>query len=553
MLKNLTINNIAVIENAEAVFSLGLNILTGETGAGKSIIVDSINAILGERTSRDLIRKGCDKAKVVATFCDVSDYCKKLFSEYDIDDDGGEYIIQRIISETGKNTCRINGTPVNNKTLKEIGVHLISIHGQHDSQLLLNSDNHCKYLDYFAEDSQELSKYKTAFNNFKNIRKQLKNVIETENALKERYDLLTYQLNELSAADIKVGESQKLKEEITLLENAGKVTDSLKQLTEDGVGESNVIDKLDTVSVLISRNSKYSKDISDISSKLTDIVYELKELKNDAVSVLAALSFDEETVSEKRARLDFLNTLMRKYSSDESGLIKHLQLCKTQLDDIEGNDENRKNLEKMMSDSQSELIAAAEKLTEIRKSASQKLAIEICDVLKLLDMENVRFCVNVEEAPYSQNGRDNVEFLISANKGQSLMPLSKVASGGELSRIMLAIKSVIADKDNVDTLIFDEIDTGISGRAARKVGIQLKKVSNVRQVICITHLAQIAALADNHLLISKTSDSDSTRTSVTPLVGDEQIKELARIMSGTEITDNLFNTAKELLQNNYEV
>lgn len=552
MLKSLKINNIAVIENAQAVFSHGFNVLTGETGAGKSIIVDSINAILGERTSRDLIRRGTDKATVVAVFCDVSDYCRELMTSYDIEEDCGEYVIQRIISENGKGSSRINGIPVNNKTLREIGHNLISIHGQHDSQSLLNPENHCNYLDSFAENSTEIDEYKAAFKYFSEVRRKLKTVIETENDLKEKFDLLSFQTSELSAANLKIGETEELKEEIRLLENSENVISALGAFGADFSDDADVTEVLDNILNGITKVAGYSEDVKNISDKLTDIVYELKALKSDAAEISEKLGNNARSLDEKRARLHYISTLKTKYNRDEKELVRYLEDCKKQLESINNNDTERRFLESEIVSAQQKLILSAEKLTNSRKKASKKLASDICNVLKLLDMEDVVFLVDIKEVPYNKNGKDFAEFFISANKGQSLMPLSKVASGGELSRIMLAIKSVIADKDRVDTLIFDEIDTGISGRAARKVGLQLKKVSDVRQVICITHLAQIAALADNHLLISKKSHDNATYTSVTPIADDERINELARIMSGTDITENLFNTAKELLEQNKE-
>lgn len=549
MLKELLINNIAVIENAGAVFNDGFNVLTGETGAGKSIIVDSINAVLGERTSRDLIRGECDKARVIAVFDNVSAPCKKALNDLDIADDGGQYIVQRTITSSGKNNCRINGVPVNTIALKEVGKYLINIHGQHDNQQLLSVENHCKFLDAFAENDDLLNDYKQSFDAFRDVRKKLKTAIELETQLSNRVEILKFQINELESADIKVGEATEIKERITVLENSEKLSSALDIITASNISDSNYLSELESAEAKLIKLNGLSEEIDSFANKLSSSILELKSLQLDAKKLTDIMKFDPAELEKLQNRLDFLHTLMRKYDGDEAGLINSLDDFKSQLNEIEVNSENKVELENRLVSLQNQLIEKAKTLSVSRQKASEKLSSEVCEVLKFLDMENVTFKVQIVEGSYNSTGTDRVEFLISTNKGQSLMPLSKIASGGELSRIMLAIKSVLADKDNVDTLIFDEIDTGISGRAARKIGIQLKNVSKLRQVLCITHLAQIAALADNHLLISKEQKDNSTYTSVKSIVGDERVREVARIMSGSEITENLYNTAKELIEN----
>lgn len=549
MLKELLINNIAVIEDAEAVFNDGFNVLTGETGAGKSIIVDSINAVLGERTSRDLIRGECDKARVIAVFDNVSAPCKLALKELDVEDDGGQYIVQRTITSSGKNNCRINGVPVNTLALKEVGKYLINIHGQHDNQQLLSVENHCKFLDAFAENDALLDDYKNSFDEFREVRKQLKTVIDLEAQMSSRIEILKFQINELENADIKVGEAATIKERITVLENSEKLNSALDIISGSDVSDSNYLTELESAEAKLIKLNGLSNDVDAFTNKLSSAILELKSLQIDSKKLTDIMHFDPEELEMLQNRLDFLHTLMRKYDGDEQGLLNSLESFKSQLDEINVNTENKIELENRLVELQNQLIMKAKALSKSRFRASEKLSSEVCEVLKFLDMENVTFKVNMVEGSYNSTGTDRVEFLISTNKGQSLMPLSKIASGGELSRIMLAIKSVLADKDNVDTLIFDEIDTGISGRAARKIGVQLKNVSKLRQVICITHLAQIAALADNHLLITKAQKDNATYTSVKSIIGDERIHEVARIMSGSDITENLYNTAKELIEN----
>lgn len=548
MLKDLLIDNIAVIENAEAMFENGFNVLTGETGAGKSIIVDSINAVLGERTSRDIIRSGCDKARVVAVFCDVSKACQNAFDELEIDSDNGQYIVQRTITASGKNNCRINGVPVNTLALKELGKYLINIHGQHDNQQLLNVENHCKFLDAFAENINILNDYKKCFDEFKYIRKKLKDCIELEQKLNDRIDILNFQINELETANIKVGELNELKERKTVLENSEKLIYAIDIISGNELKESDFLAELENAESRLNRLSSTSLEIKEFYERLSSSVLELRALRNDAKKLSDSFNFSPDELEKLQNRLDFLYTLMRKYDGDEQHLINCLSKFKTELNEISINSSKKVEYENKLISLQNQLIEKAMALSATRQNAAKTLSIKICEVLQFLDMDNVTFSVNISQGSYTSNGTDKVEFLISTNKGQLLMPLSKIASGGELSRIMLSIKSVLADKDDVDTLIFDEIDTGISGRAARKIGIQLKKVSKLRQVICITHLAQIAAIADNHLLISKESNENSTFTSVESITGDKRISEVARIMSGSEITENLYNTAKELIE-----
>ena len=549
MLKELLINNIAVIEDAEAVFNDGFNVLTGETGAGKSIIVDSINAVLGERTSRDLIRSECDKARVIAIFDNVSEPCKLALKELDVEDDDGQYIVQRTITSSGKNNCRINGVPVNTLALKEVGKYLINIHGQHDNQQLLSVENHCKFLDAFAENDALLDDYKNSFDEFREVRKQLKTAIDLETQMSSRIEILKFQINELENADIKVGETATIKERITVLENSEKLNSALDIISGSDVSDSNYLTELESAEAKLIKLNGLSNDIDAFTNKLSSAILELKSLQIDSKKLTDIMHFDPEELEMLQNRLDFLHTLMRKYDGDEQDLLNSLENFKSQLDEINVNTENKIEFENRLVELQNQLIMKAKALSKSRLKASEKLSSEVCEVLKFLDMENVTFKVNMVEGSYNSTGTDRVEFLISTNKGQSLMPLSKIASGGELSRIMLAIKSVLADKDNVDTLIFDEIDTGISGRAARKIGVQLKNVSKLRQVICITHLPLIAALADNHLLITKAQKDNATYTSVKSIIGDERIHEVARIMSGSDITENLYNTAKELIEN----
>ena len=548
MIKSLHIENIAVIEKTDIDFDKGFNVLTGETGAGKSIIIDSINAVLGERTSKDLIRAGCDKALVSALFCDLSKESEKQLEKNGFETDGeGNLLITRALTLSG-GSIKINGRPATAGVLKEIAKNLINIHGQHDNQKLLNPDNYYIYLDMLAENQGELREYYNEFKHFNAVRRELNaNEIDEGEKLR-RVEILEYQINELEQADITVGEIDDIKRKLTIAENYEKTISALNNAGLCIDGSENT----DGALSLVKNAQNYimsTKDdaLSEFSDKLADTLVILEDVGSEIRSFIANTEYSELDADKLRERLDTLHRLMLKYGSDEQKMLDFLENARAQLENIVCSDKRIKELSDELDASTERLIALGEKLTETRVKAAESFSLQVSEVLTLLDMPNVRFEIKVDRDKYSRHGCDAVEFLISANAGESVKPLHKIASGGELSRIMLAIKSVLADKDDVDTLIFDEIDTGISGRAADKVGLQLQKVSKSRQVICVTHLAQIAAYAQNHLLIEKNVSDDRTYTSVTALCYEQQIHEIARIMSGADITENLYNSAKELL------
>lgn len=548
MIKSLHIENIAVIEKTDIDFDIGFNVLTGETGAGKSIIIDAINAVLGERTSKDLIRAGCEKAVVSALFCDLSNEAKNLIVEngFELDDDGN-LLVARTLTLSG-GTIKINGRPATASMLKELSKNLINIHGQHDNQRLLNPDNYYCYLDLLAENQKELTEYYNEFKHFNDVRRELNSQETDEGEKQRRIDILQYQIKELEDAEITVGEIDEIRRKLTIAENYEKTLSALSDASFCIDGSENA----DGAMTLAKNAQKYiesakNEELSSISNKLDDIIGKLYEISADIRSFTESEEYRDLDAEKLRERLDTLRRLMLKYGDDEQKMIEFLAKAKAELEKIECSDKRIEELSLELDASTERLVSLGEKLTETRKKAAQKFSRQVSEVLRLLDMPNVQFIINVNRDRYTRHGCDAVEFLISANAGESVKPLHKIASGGELSRTMLAIKSVLADKDDVDTLIFDEIDTGISGRAADKVGLQLQKVADNRQVICVTHLAQIAAYAQNHLLIEKSVSNDRTYTSVTSLDYESQIREIARIMSGTEITENLYNSAKELL------
>ena len=547
MIKSLHIENIAVIEKTDIDFAAGFNVLTGETGAGKSIIIDAINAVLGERTSKDLIRAGCEKATVSALFGDLSKEAEKVIVDHGFELDDGNLLVTRTLTLSG-GTIKVNGRPATASILKEIAKNLINIHGQHDNQKLLDPDNYYLYLDMLAENGAELDAYYNEFKHFNAVRRELNSQETDEGEKQRRMDILQYQIKELEDADVSLGEVDEIKRKLTIAENFEKTIAALSDASVclDGSEIS------DGAISLVRNSQKYidsakNDEFDALSNQLTDVLGNLYDISAQIRSYVDNDEYNNLDAEKLRERLDTLKRLMLKYGDDEQKMLDFLENAKQELDKIVCSDKRIEELSIELDKSTERLISLGEKLTATRQKAAEYFSHQVSEVLCGLDMPNVKFVVNINRDKYTRHGCDAVEFLISANAGESVKPLHKIASGGELSRTMLAIKSVLADKDDVDTLIFDEIDTGISGRAADKVGLQLQRVSGSRQVICVTHLAQIAAYADNHLLIEKNVVDARTYTNVSSLDTEQRIGEIARIMSGTELTENLYNSAKELL------
>jgi len=555
MLKYLHIENIAVIERAQIELSGGFNVLTGETGAGKSIVIDAINAVLGERTSKDLIRAGCDSACVSALFGDFDKQAVARLKEYDIEpDEDGNLLIERKLSLGGKGIIKINGKPFTAAVLKEISSGLINIHGQHDNQALLNVEKHCGFIDALAENEAEIEKYYKEFKNINRIRKELQAIETDEDEKQRKTELLKYQIKELSEADIKVGEIDALKEKLSVAENYEKTVKALSVVSESFYGNEE-----NDGSILMLKNAE--KQLALLSGqhlekqreKLNEALSMLCDVAEETKKTLESYDFADYNPDEINQRLDYLYRLMLKYGNSEEKMLDFLQKAEKELENITFSEKRVSELSDELDLSKQRLIELGQAVTNSRKEAALRFEKGVTKVLQYLNMPSVTFKVAIEQGRYTKNGCDTVEFMISANKGESVKPLHKIASGGELSRTMLSIKSVLLDKDPVATMIFDEIDTGISGYAADRVGEQLLKVSKGRQVICVTHLAQIAARADNHLLIEKSSDSLRTFTKVYSLDLESRIKEVARIMSGGPITENLYNSAKELIDRSIKI
>ena len=555
MLKFLHIENIAVIERSDIEFTGGFNVLTGETGAGKSIVIDSINAVLGERTSKDLIRAGCDSAEVSALFGDLSDKTVNALKEFDIEpDEDGNVLITRKLSLNGKGLIKINGKPNTASVLKEFAPFLINIHGQHDNQALLDPKRHCDFIDAVASNEDLIEEYYAEFRNLNSIRRELLSFETDEDEKQHKIDLLKYQINEIETADIKIGEIDNLKEKLSVAENLESIFKSLNFISSCFEGDDDTDGAITLLENAVKQLSGIEeKQFNEDYQRLTDAVSIVRDVSANVRNYLETTNIDELNSDYINNRLDYLHKLMLKYGNSEEEILKFLDNAKKELDNIVFSDKRHEELSLLLDESTDKLIKLGEKLTLSRKKAAKTFSENVCSVLEYLNMPSVKFVVDMKQGRYTKRGCDEVEFMISANQGETVKPLQKIASGGELSRIMLSIKSSLIDKDSVDTMIFDEIDTGISGYAADKVGNQLKKVSDNRQVICVTHLAQIAAGADNHLLIEKSTQSGRTFTKVETLGYEERIKEIARIMSGTEITENLYNSAKELLDRSLKV
>lgn len=553
MLQFLHIENIAVIEKADIELKNGFNVLTGETGAGKSIIIDSINAILGERTSKELIREGAQKAEVSAIFADLNIEAVDILNNYGYElDSEGKLLISRVLSYSGS-SVKINGKPATVGTLREIGQYIINIHGQFDNQNLLNPQIHGKFIDMLADCGKELSDYYYEFKNINSIRKELSSLETDEEEKMRQAELLKYQISEIEQANISVGEIAELKEKQKIAEQYEKTVSAIFQIEQLLNGNDNnngiITDLKFTNKLLSSLNIKnFEKD----AARLSETVFTLNEISDNLRFFAENNDFSQNDIDLIGERLDLLRRLVLKYGGDEEKTLEYLKDSKEKLSNIVNSDKRINELSIELENATERLIFKAHILTELRKKAAQNFESAVTDVLKYLDMPNVVFKVSFNKGRYTKNGCDEIEFFINTNAGESVKPLHKIASGGELSRVMLAIKSVLSEKDLIDTLIFDEIDSGISGFAASKVGVRLKNVSKNRQVLCVTHLAQIAGFADEHFLISKTTDNGRVYTNVVALTYEERIKEIARIMSGSKITDSLYNSAKELLDRSIE-
>lgn len=549
MLSNLQIENIAVIKSASIDFENGFNVMTGETGAGKSIVIDSLNAILGERTSRELIRSGADSASVCAEFQNVGDNVKNELEKLGIEKDD-TLIVSRKLTPDGKNVCRINGMPATVSMLKALGVQLVNIHGQLDNQSLLSPETHCSFIDKLAGSGRELNEFKELYSLYIKKENELKSLNTDVNEKNRRLDILNYQIEEIQKADIRPGEKDELTEKLGFLRNAEKVLDLLHTayaaLNGDGEMPGAADVAADAASKLLSA-ADYSSDFTETANGVNDAAINLSAYTEELRDKIYSLDYDPNETERAEERLDVIYRLSQKYGDSEEDILAYLENAEKERDALSFSDERAEQLRAETEKAYNEALAAAKKLSEIRIEAGKKFSADVERELAFLDMPSVKFIVNDSVGELYENGIDNIEFLLSANAGEEPKPLSKIASGGELSRIMLAIKCVLSELDDIDTLIFDEIDSGVSGRAALKIAAKMKELSKTHQVICVTHLAQIAAFADEHKLISKEEKDGRTYTCIASLDYNGRKYELARIMGGLTVTQSILNSAEELL------
>ena len=547
MLSLLHIENIAVIECADITFHKGFNILTGETGAGKSIVIDGISAIIGERAYRDMIRTGTDKASVRAVFTDVP--MLSWFEDNAVPYDP-ETVIVREIYLDGRNICKVNGTAVNVTMLRQLGIQLINIHGQHDSAALFNEENHLTYLDAYADNQSLRDSYGEKYNTLSQLRHEIKRISMDESEKLRRMETLRYQIEEIEKANLKPEEDTNLEERRKLLQNAEKISDGIYTAVECLYGS----DESDGAAALlqqaereISRLQRFTEGYNALHERISDLMYQVQDLAEEVRAARDDLSYSADELERIEARLDVIHRLRKKYGATCTDILDYLDRAKKELDEIEFADEHIERLKIKCQKAEQEATAAALVLRKNRQNAALLLSKKILEELSALDMPKVQFSCVFAETELSAIGMDQVAFYMSANAGEALKPMSKVASGGELARIMLAMKNVLAAQDQINTLIFDEVDTGVSGRAAQKVAEKLRSVAKNKQVLCVTHLPQLAAMGDTHLLIAKEERQGRTYTTVTPLDMEGRKKEVARIIGGANITETTLRSAEEML------
>ena len=547
MLRLLHIENIAVIEVADIAFEDGFNVMTGETGAGKSIVIDAISAIMGERAYRDMIRTGTNKATVRGIFDNVPPLA--WFEENCVPYDG-ELMIQREIFLDGKNLCRVNGIPVTVNVLKKLGIQLINIHGQHDSAALFDENYHLFFLDGFAAVETLLKKYEESYTKVQQIRREINSLSMDESEKLRRMETLKYQIEEISRANLKPGEDDELEARRKIVQNAEKLSDGLNDAMaamdgdERGEGAAALISQAQHS---ISRICRFDDSLSPLAELLSDLMYQVRDAAEQVQDRCYALSFSSDELERIEERLDVIHRLRRKYGVTCVDILNYLDNAKKELDEIEFADDRLEQRKKQLQVAEKQAWEDALRLREARKASSELLTKRVLKELADLDMKKVQFSCMFSETELGPLGADAVAFYMSANVGEALKPLNKVASGGELARIMLALKNVLAERDQVPTLIFDEVDTGVSGRAAQRVAEKLRMVSGRKQVLCVTHLPQIAAMANTHFLISKGERSGRTYTTVVPLDLEGRKAELARIIGGANITETTLRSAEEMM------
>ncbi|MBQ7039434.1 MAG: DNA repair protein RecN [Clostridia bacterium] len=551
MFNCLHIENIAIMDNVDIEFREGLNVLTGETGAGKSILIDSVNLLTGERSSKDLVRTGSEKAQVEGIIWTGDKKVLSLLEESGIDyDENDPIVLMREISKDGRSIVRINGRVSTTGLLKSVCSRLINIHGQHDNQSILNPASHQKFLDSFASNQKELSAYSEIYAKVKEIEEQLMSVDESVQLKEQKKEILTYQIDEIKNANLYETEEEDLVAQRTRFLNSEAILTSANECysslygTEDASGAIDLLDNaISSLKGLMKFDARAEKTYSD----LENLRYEIEDAAEFVRDLKDSCELEEIDINEVEGRLDLISRLKRKYGDSVPEILETLKRLEQEYFDIENASYTTEQLEKELKQKKAELKCAADALSKTRKAASEKLEKAIMNELSDLEMARTRFSVQFTPCDFFSGGGEKIEFLIAPNSGEDLKPLTKIASGGELSRIILALKVILSEADKVETLIFDEVDSGVSGKAAQKIGEKLKKISKNKQVFVITHLAQVAAFADTHFKIQKSEKNNKTYSEVLVLDEKGRTEELARFMSGAEITESSLNAAKELL------
>ena len=548
MLTELYIENLAVIEKSVITFGDKLNVFTGETGAGKSILINGINAILGLRVTKDIVRTGAKKAVISAVFNNISDDVSSMLSENGIDSDG-ELIISREISADGGSVARINSRPVNLSVLREIGELLVNVHGQHDSQILLSPQKHIEILDSYGNLESELEDYQKSFRELQAVAKQIKQVSLSRQNKIDRIQKLKEVVDEISSLDLKENEDEEVESEFALSNNAVEVRTAVNEVINLIEGDNGISNSLFSAYDFLESYSDVLSALEPLTERLKSAKIEIDDISAELNHMTSMLDVDPERFAYISARNDSIIRIKKKYGPSLSDVINRLDESVKELDILTSDDNNVEVLKARREELLEETSRKAKILSQKREQTGKRFIKEVTSELEFLNMPNVKLEISNTKGKLTIHGMDNIEFLISANLGEASKPIAKIASGGELSRIMLALKSVIAEKDNTPTMIFDEIDTGVSGRAAQKIGIKLHEISRMRQVICVTHLAQIAVSGDTHMLIEKKAENGKTKTSVCELKSlDERKREIARIISGDNTSETTLASAEEMLK-----
>lgn len=551
MLSELYIENLAVIEKATIDFSDKLNVFTGETGAGKSILINGINAILGQRVTKDIVRTGTDKAVISALFTDIGDNVFQVLDELGISAEDGQLFLTREIRSDGGSVARVNSRAVNVSVLKAIGETLVTIHGQHDNQILMAPERHIEILDSYAESEALIEDYHSSFRELQSIAKKI-NKIKTEQSKKEfRMAELADIVEEINALNIHEGEDKEIEAELNISKNAVAISEALymaKQLLSGDDDTDGAVEMTQRASKSVEGYTDIMTEISPIYDRLSSAAIEMEDISEEIGSLLDSLDIDPKRYDYLNQRSDELRRIMKKYGPELDDVLTTLENSQNELDELSGAEQSLDELNKEKERLLAEVSKKAKALSDHRKKVGERFVSQVTEELEFLNMPKVKLVVQQKTGKLTINGMDSIEFLISANLGEEPKPIAKIASGGELSRIMLALKNVIAEKDCIGTLIFDEIDTGVSGRAAQKIGIKLKQISRLRQVLCVTHLAQMAVMADNHLLIEKNIQGDRTVTTVRTLDHEQRKYEIARIMGGENITELMLENAEQYLK-----